>query len=94
VASAVTRASAALIVLILPACGPLMDFRDSLSPGMLGPYTPNGQIKRDFWGNTYLEPYRRPPLEPGAPPPPADEANKEASVAPSPTPVPPSLAGQ
>jgi hypothetical protein len=44
-------------VLALSGCGALMDLRDALGPTKYGPLTPHGQIKRDFWGNTYIEPY-------------------------------------
>jgi hypothetical protein len=51
-------------VIALAGCGPLMDLRDSIGPLKPGPMTPYGQLKRDFWGNTYLEPYRSSPSEP------------------------------
>src|SRR4051812_36780117 len=51
----------------LPACGPLLDFQDAIGPQKYGRMTPSGELKRDFWGNTYIEPYRRPLGEPTRP---------------------------
>src|SRR5262249_39198910 len=50
-------------LLALSGCGPLMDLRDAIGPTRYGPMTPYGQIKHDFWGNTYIEPYPQPPRE-------------------------------
>lgn len=51
------NALVALGCLISPACGPVMDLRDALHPERVGSMTPFGQIKHDFWGNRYIEPY-------------------------------------
>jgi hypothetical protein len=53
-----------LALLVVPACGPIMDLDDALHPCRVGPMTPRGQLKHDFWGNTYLEPYPDEPERP------------------------------
>jgi hypothetical protein len=64
---------AALLCLLIPACGPLMDWNDART-GVLGGYTPTGCWKRDFWGDKYFQPYPDPhlaqPAEAPSPPPP------------------------
>jgi hypothetical protein len=45
----------------LSGCGPLMELRDTFGPTRYGPMTPYGEIKHDFWGNSYIEPYPLPP---------------------------------
>jgi hypothetical protein len=45
-----------LISLAVPACGPLLDYRDAVE-GRVGPNTPTGSWKRDFWGRSYFETY-------------------------------------
>jgi hypothetical protein len=37
----------------LAGCGPLLDWRDSV-PLRVGPNTPTGTWKRDFWGRDYF----------------------------------------
>jgi hypothetical protein len=49
--------AALLTCLAIPACGPALDLYGCL-PGLYGPYTPGGKIKHDFWGNSYIEPYK------------------------------------
>ena len=49
-------AAAAVICFTVPACGPILDLRDHVSP-RYGPSTPYGELKRDFWGRRYLVPY-------------------------------------
>jgi hypothetical protein len=40
----------------LAGCGPLLDWRDSVTY-RVGPNTPTGTWKRDFWGRDYFVPY-------------------------------------
>jgi hypothetical protein len=58
------RGVALLFCLAAAGCGSLLDWRDS-ARGVIGPNTPTGAWKRDFWGNSYFEPYcwkRTPPM--------------------------------
>jgi len=65
------RFLAVLALLALAGCGPLLDLRnaaqDAVGPPRVGPMTPHGQIKHDFWGRKYIEPYRHVPRESSAP---------------------------
>jgi hypothetical protein len=45
-----------LLCLLIPACGPFLDWTDEHG-GVIGGTTPIGRYKRDFWGNVYLERY-------------------------------------
>jgi len=53
---ALMRAGTLAVCLGLPACGPLLDWRDSVTY-RVGPNTPTGTWKRDFWGRDYFVPY-------------------------------------
>jgi hypothetical protein len=50
------RTSLILCCLTALGCGPFLDWKDSVT-GVIGPNTPHGIWKRDFYGNTYFEPY-------------------------------------
>ncbi len=58
-----------LAVFTLSGCGLVMDLRDAIGPTRYGPMTPDGEIKHDIWGNTFIEPY----------PPPKGETRQEPS---------------
>jgi hypothetical protein len=52
-----------LFCLAAAGCGSFLDWRDSAC-NVIGPNTPTGAWKRDFWGNSYFEPYRWKPIPP------------------------------
>jgi hypothetical protein len=59
-----TKLGRFLICLAVPACGPALDLRDDVQ-GRVGPNTPTGSWKRDFWGRSYFEayPWRTAPMD-------------------------------